>query len=102
LNFYFEIQNRQGIISVVCWAHVRRKFIEIIKLSNNNPDGIAFKVVEKIDQLYKIERLNKDVSLEERLKSRQAKSIPILKDIILNGILQMFKICTNGGRLQLP
>lgn len=81
LNFYFDIQDQAGVVAVCCWAHVRRKFVSIVKLSDNNPNGVAFIVVEKITKLYEIERIGKNLSLEELLQLRQEKAVPILNEL---------------------
>lgn len=82
LNFYFKLKNLSGIKLVNCWAHARRKFIAIIKLSNMQ-EGVAYNIVEKIDALYRIEKqakllgLDRDVLLELRKKE----SVPILNEL---------------------
>ena len=81
LNFYFKLKNMEGITLTNCWAHARRKFIEIIKLSNTTPEGVASNIVEKIDLLYDIERKTKNLSLAEILKLRKERSVPILAEL---------------------
>lgn len=82
LNFYFKLKNRSEIKLVNCWAHARRKFVAIIKLSNAQ-EGVAFNVVEKIDALYGIEKKSKILGLEanELLELRKSESIPILAEL---------------------
>ncbi len=82
LNFYFEIQGRDGIIKVNCWAHVRRKFINIAMLAEwKGEGGLAFKIVKLIDKLYMIERSGKDLSVEKLVKLRRSKSAKILQQL---------------------
>ena len=81
LNFYFDIKNKVGIIAVCCWAHVRRKFVNIVKLIDDNPNGVAFIVVEKIKQLYAIEEAGKNMLLEDLLQLRQEQAVPILNEL---------------------
>jgi transposase len=57
-----------------CWAHARRKFVEAEK----SAPEIAKDAVERVRALYAVERQGKDVSVEERLKLRQEKTIPLL------------------------
>ena len=81
LNFYFKLKNMEGITLTNCWSHARRKFIEIIKLSNTTPEGVASNIVEKIDLLYDIERKTKNLSLAEILKLRTLFSSTLLFSI---------------------
>jgi transposase len=82
LNFYFKLKNKPGIKLVNCWAHARRKFVSIIKLSHSE-EGVAFNVVEKIDALYKIEQKVKVLGLDANriLELREEESIPILEQL---------------------
>lgn len=68
-----------NIIHAACWAHVRRKYVDIIK--NHKKHGIAKKAVELIGQLYAIERAIKYYSHEERKKYRQSNVSPILNKL---------------------
>lgn len=75
----------EKIIRLGCWAHARRKFVEITKVAPKK--GIAFKVIEKIAELYEIEKNAKSDGLnfkeiqELRYEMRQKKSKPILKEL---------------------
>lgn len=77
LNFYFDLQQQTGIIAIGCWAHVQRKFVEIVNLSNNH-EGIAGYVVSQIEQLYAIEKRGKLLGLEPLAKLRRIEAKPIL------------------------
>lgn len=82
LNFYFEVQVREGIIKVNCWAHVRRKFVEIAQLAGDKAvGGLAFEVVKMIDELYRIEREGKALTGKELLGKRNKESKKILQKI---------------------
>ena len=80
LNFYSKLENIDGIILVKCWAHTRRKFVEVVNLSGATQTGIAAYVVEQIDLLYEIEKQakNNNFGVEEIRALRQEKSQPIL------------------------
>lgn len=82
LNFYFKLKNVFGIKLVNCWAHARRKFVAIIKLSNTE-EGVAFNVVEKIDTLYRVERKGKTLGLDADalLELRKTESVPVLDEL---------------------
>jgi hypothetical protein len=67
------------IIVVGCFAHVRRKFEDLLKKTpkakrkgSNAEKGVAY-----INALFKLERETADLSSEERLKKRLEKSKPI-------------------------
>lgn len=64
-----------------CWAHVRRKYIEIIK--NCAKPGIARQAVELIGQLYSIERQAQEqyLTYEMRGSLRKEKAPAILKEL---------------------
>jgi len=82
LNFYFEVQVRDGIIKVNCWAHVRRKFVEIVQLAGDEAiGGLSFEVVKMIDELYRIEREGKELTGKELLRLRNKESRKILQKI---------------------
>ena len=68
-------------------AHARRKFSDIasfIKMSDNKNDIIAYRVLNKIDRLYLIEKrikLEKITSSKLIYQIRQKESKPILEDL---------------------
>lgn len=68
---------KDGIVSVGCWSHARRKFLDILKIVSKT--GKATEAVAYIEKLYEIERHAKDKALSpDRVKElRQAKSKPI-------------------------
>lgn len=61
-----------------CWAHARRKFIEVKKLQGKNKTGKADVVLSLIQKLYGIEARLKDKSADEVYHIRQTQSKPIL------------------------
>ena len=63
-----------------CFAHARRKFEEVLKLSKKGQAPLAREAVEMIGHLYKIERQAKENKLtpEARHALRQEKSRPIM------------------------
>jgi len=70
-------KNNPEIIEVGCWAHTRRKFDEA-KASAPLP---ATEMLGRIQLLYQIERRIKDATVEDRLATRQAESMPLLDEI---------------------
>ena len=71
-------------INVGCWAHARRKYIDVTKaLGKNAPKGVAHEIIELIAKLYAIEsRAVKNGLTHQQLKEqRQLKAKPILETI---------------------
>jgi transposase len=56
-----------------CWAHVRRKFVEVEELH----PGLCTEVLDMIGELYEVERAARDESAEERARLRQERSVEI-------------------------
>ena len=72
--------------SVGCWAHARRKYVDVIKaLGKNAKAGYAHVFVKKIAKLYAIESKAKEAKLscESLYKKRQSEAVPILHEIKL-------------------
>lgn len=67
---------------VKCWAHARRKFYEVYKLSGKKK-GVAYEVLKLISKLYKIERecQEKGLSYEKIQAIREKEATPILEMI---------------------
>ncbi len=63
-----------------CWAHVRRKFKDVQKISGVG-SKLALQMLKLIQKLYNIETKIKDYSLDEKTKVRALLSKPILKSI---------------------
>lgn len=70
-----------GTTRVGCWAHVRRKFVDVIKaLPGGTTGSPAHVAVELIGKLYEIERRIKGLDHHVRRKARSAESVPILRE----------------------
>lgn len=65
-----------GIIHAGCWAHVRRKFHDALKLDPSNPE--VAEVLKRIGRLYDVERQAREGKLEAaaRLQLRRQHSLP--------------------------
>ena len=87
---YNNLGQREGIVHVGCLAHVRRKFMEMLKGgSKKQKNGTASTVVNLIGKLYHIEKQAHDQDLDPaRIKSlRQERAKPILdkiRDILIS------------------
>ena len=78
---YNKLAKTEGIERLVCWAHVRRKFVEAVKVQPTGKRGRADEAVELIRKLYRIESEHKQSTPEVRLQARQAMSLPVLAKI---------------------
>jgi transposase len=75
---YHALQAKADIIGVGCWSHVRRKFMEIVKVTKTQ--GQAWEAVKRIRQLYAIEREAQEQSWTIVQQMRQAKAKPLIDD----------------------
>ena len=75
---YLPLFAARSIIGVGCWAHVRRKFVDITKTIKT--PGLAHEAVAMIAQLYKIEKEIKEQQLDIHTcyVRRQAHAHPLL------------------------
>jgi transposase len=65
-----------AIVEAACWAHVRRKFFE---LHQGHASPVAKEALDRIGQLYGIEKEIRGRSPDERRTIRQARSQPLLQ-----------------------
>ena len=75
---YNLLARTEGITRLACWAHVRRHFMDAIKVQPKGKRGRADDAVAMIAKLYKVESDHKDASDETRLQARQGISVPAL------------------------
>jgi len=78
---YNAIGKKDGVVRLGCWAHCRRKFVEVVKISNAT--GKAHEVIKWIGKLYQIESLAREQGFDfaARKKLRQDQAPPILQKI---------------------
>jgi transposase len=75
----FEELYRSGEIKeVACTAHVRRKFVDVFKSQGSH---VAEQAIQRIAQLYAVEKKARRSSPERRVELRLAKAKPILDDL---------------------
>jgi transposase len=68
----YEAKRKGGpIVEAACWAHGRRKFFDLARLSKA---PIAAEAVKRIDVLFAIEREINGLASQERLRVRQERS----------------------------
>ena len=78
---YNKLVATEQITHLVCWAHVRRKFVEATRVQAKGKKGLADEAVALIGKLYGVERKYKDATDDERYLARQAMSEPILAEL---------------------
>jgi hypothetical protein len=71
----------EGIERLVCWAHVRRRFVEAVRVQPKGRQGRADEAVALIGRLYGIERAHKNATDEVRFLARQESSVPVLAEL---------------------
>lgn len=81
---YGKLCADNGLTRIGCWDHARRKFVEASKValptqkSANDHLSLADIALQKIGQLYAIERQIKALSPDQKRTARQARSLPLL------------------------
>lgn len=78
---YNKLAKTEGIEHLVCWAHVRRKFVDAVKVQPKGTHGHADQAVTMIGKLYAMEREHKDSTIDVRYAARQEQSIPLLNEL---------------------
>ena len=83
---YAEVCAQSRLTPVGCWAHVRRKFDEAIKVQGRlTPEkrkgSLAAVAMLKIQQLYRIERETRLLCPKERQRIREARAAPLLDEL---------------------
>ena len=83
---YNAVCNNNGLIQLGCWAHVRRKFDEALKVQQpktlqRKKASLAADAMRRIQLLCQIERKIKNDTPEQRHVLRQQRSLPILSDL---------------------
>ena len=86
LNGYLQADGYKGYEQVDaeligCMAHARRKFIEAQTAQPKNKMGRADIAIKKIAKLYGVEKSIKGLSVNEKYKVRQEKSLPLLNEL---------------------
>ncbi|HWZ48471.1 MAG TPA: IS66 family transposase [Herbaspirillum sp.] len=76
---YNKLARTDGISRLACWAHVRRRFVEAVKVQPKGKRGHADTAVAMIGKLYQIERDCREATDEVRLAARQQRSVSALE-----------------------
>ena len=75
---YAKLAGAEGVEHLVCFAHVRRRFVEAVRVQPKGKRGRADEAVDLIGKLYGIERTCQHATDEDRLLARQQLSVPAL------------------------
>ena len=83
---YAPVCRKNGLTSVGCMAHARRKFDEALKAQSaidpeKQRSTLAATALKYIQTLYRIERDIKLLSAEAKQQARQSRSIPVLNEL---------------------
>ena len=76
---YASLRKRKNITGFSCMTHARRKFSDVIKISNDH-NGIAAEVIKKLQPLYELEAMMRHhkIPLRSRKRFRQQYAKPLL------------------------
>ena len=78
---YDKLGKKPGILMLGCWAHARRKFVDVTKVSSNG--RAAHDMLELIRRLYEVEHVAEQGKLDapQIVELRKQKARPILTKI---------------------
>jgi transposase len=81
----YERAGGPKLVHAACWAHVRRKFFDAVKL--NPDDRVPARIVARIDELFAIDAEARNTGMDHgaRHALRQARSRPVV-DLLRNHI----------------
>ena len=70
---YNSVVQSEGMTQLVCWAHARRKFADIIKsgVSDEESKAYAKEAIALIQKLYKIEKEIRDMPPDDKCHIRK-------------------------------
>lgn len=86
---YNQFAERQNVQMLHCMAHARRYFKE----AEDNDKERSTHALHAIQKLYELERQIKELRVEERLKMRQEKAVPILEELA-KWMIEQYKMVT--------
>jgi transposase len=78
---YNKLAKIEGIERLACWAHVRRRYVDAVKVQPKGKRSRADEALAMIGRLYRIERDYKDTTDDVRLLARQQLSVPVLAEL---------------------
>ncbi len=98
---YNQVVKQENMTQLVCWAHARRKFVDIVKSGKSDEESkeYANEAIVLIRKLYKIEKEIRDDPPAMKQTIRKEKSLPILNDIRIWMDSKFFKSQELGGAI---
>lgn len=69
---------RDGVTELGCWAHARRKFVDLYQASGS---PIAAEAIQRIASVYRAESELRDLEPDERRRRRQQQAAPRIDDL---------------------
>lgn len=75
---YDKVCSTSEVKRVGCWDHARRKFNDAFKTSSGK--GVGNKALDRIKELYKIEKDIRHLSRDEKKRVREEESLPKLQE----------------------
>lgn len=82
---YDAASRKYNLKQLGCWDHARRKFKEAQAAQpaakKNAKPSKADMALNMVNKLYRIERQNKESSIEEKYRQRQKRSVPLLNNL---------------------
>lgn len=78
---YDSICKTKQLENLGCWAHARRYFKEARDAQGKEKAGKANTALAFIQKLYRIEKLSENQSIDEKYKTRQTQTVPLLDQL---------------------
>lgn len=78
---YNALARTPGVEQLACWAHVRRRFVDALRVQPKGKRGKADEAVALIGKLYGLEREHKDSSVQARYQARQTTGAAVLAQL---------------------
>jgi transposase len=94
-RLYEPIRKPAPIVEVACWAHARRKFFDLARLTKA---PIALEAVSRIDALFSIERDINGLSSDERRRVRHERSRPLV-DALGTWLRQQYQMLSPNSQV---
>ena len=73
---FSKIYDGGRVLEAACWAHVRRKFVDLHELHKST---LAEEILDRIGALYAVEQEIRGLPPDQRYVVRQARSLPLLR-----------------------
>jgi transposase len=97
---YNFIEGSEDIVHIGCWAHARRKFMDVKRAMSNGKAGSADVALSYIRKLYQVESeaAAAAMTLEQIFDLRQEKAVPVMEEF-KNWLYKRIQYTPPGGLL---